>query len=163
MSDTTITQILNQFESIYNGKPWIYDTFQLKLSHINEDNAFARPLPSLHSTGEIIWHLSNWKKEITHRLQGEKPKKVMEEWMSNDEIRAIGWKPLLEDFKDVNDEFIQVLAVKNDDLLDQNYFDPDYKEEKPFRFIVEGLLHHDLYHLGQLGIVIKFLNKDLDE
>ncbi|WP_257670331.1 hypothetical protein [Parapedobacter tibetensis] len=26
-----------------------------------------------------------------------------------------------------------------------------------YRFVIHGMFHHDIYHLGQLGIIIKLL------
>lgn len=47
---------------------------------------------------------------------------------------------------------MELIENEPDDFLEREYVD-GYK----FKYLLEGLIHHDLYHLGQIGIVIKFL------
>lgn len=39
-----------------------------------------------------------------------------------------------------------------------DYLDNEYLDGYSFKYLIEGLVHHDLYHLGQIGVTIKLLN-----
>ena len=154
-----IDHIIRQLKEIRNGKPWIYDTFEIKFNDPNEENAFSRPLPTLHSAAEIMQHLISWRKVTIEKLLTGKGEKIRDDWTDNEKLEKSGWARLLEDFDSTLDQFIEVIESKQDEFLETTYYDADYQEEKSFSFIVEGMLHHDLYHMGQLGLVIKFLKE----
>ena len=57
-------------------------------------------------------------------------------------------------------ELIELLKGKEDEFLDEQYYDTDFKGNFKYRFVINGMLHHDIYHLGQLGIIIKHLKEN---
>jgi len=44
--------------------------------------------------------------------------------------------------------------------LNKLYYDTDFKGNFEYGFVINGILHLDIYHLGQLGIIIKYLKKN---
>ena len=50
---------------------------------------------------------------------------------------------------------MNLLADKTDAYLEENDYVPSYS----YKYLVEGLIHHDIYHLGQIGITLKLLNQ----
>ena len=54
---------------------------------------------------------------------------------------------------------LEHLAGKNDDFLEETYFDGDFKDTFSYAWLLQGMLHHDIYHLGQIGYIVKFLKK----
>jgi hypothetical protein len=134
-----------------------------KLDQVDVHRVFKRPLQGLHSVAEIISHLTLWRKETILKIQtgrGSKTDACEENWLSNDTLKAIGWQPLKSDYDQTLTDLIDLLQSKEDDFLNQTYYDTDFKAHYPYSFIVNGMLHHDLYHLGQLGIIIKFLKEN---
>ena len=73
-------------------------------------------------------------------------------WLSN-----TSWQALKHDFDSSLDTIITLLSTKNDSFLEATYYDTDFKDYYPYSFVLYGMLHHDLYHLGQIGIIIKHL------
>jgi hypothetical protein len=57
-------------------------------------------------------------------------------------------------------ELIRLLKEKDDTFFKEQYYDTDFKEYYNYRFVINGILHHDIYHLGQLGIIIKYLKRN---
>ncbi len=39
-------------------------------------------------------------------------------------------------------------------------YDTDFKGNYEYSFVINGMLHHDIYHLRQLGIIINYLKKN---
>ena len=70
-----------------------------------------------------------------------------------------GWARIKSDYDSSLSELIELLKRKDDVFLNDKYYDTDFKGEYEYSFLLNGMLHHDIYHLGQLGIIIKFLNE----
>lgn len=81
-----------------------------------------------------------------------------ENWLTNDILIEVGWSEILKQYRDTLTELMSLLENKEDDFLFEKYYDNDFKGMYEYRFLLNGMLHHDVYHLGQLGIIIKFLN-----
>jgi uncharacterized damage-inducible protein DinB len=154
MDTVIINNLIAQFDEVHNGIPWLDESFSKKFKLINEENAFIRPRKDIHSIAEILSHLVVWRTEILSRLNGN-PRQLSadspENWKSNDELENEGWESLLDEFDQNQNELKLLLQSKEDDFLATSYHDRNYK------YLVEGLLHHDLYHLGQIGLVNKML------
>ena len=158
-----IDNIIHQLKEVQEGKPWIGTSFYRKLDQIMEDEAFLRPLPDLHSVAEIISHLTAWRKETIVKIRtgkGSLTDESEENWLGNDILRKTGWSKLKTDYRNSLSELIDLLQARDDDFLDEKYYDADFKGHYNYGFVIYGMLHHDIYHLGQLGIIIRFLKEE---
>lgn len=141
---------------IISEEPWFGDGFRSKIDQLTNEEAFTKPLPALHSVAELISHSIEWKREGIRQLQSALPQLTMnspENWKSNEELKKVGWEKLRADFYTAVNELVELLETKNDAFLEQLTADKRYK----YRFLLEGLLDHDVYHLGQIAITIKLL------
>jgi len=157
-----IENIIQQLEAVQKGELWIGSTFSSTFSQVDENSVFVRPLEDLHSVAEIISHLTLWRKETLLKIKtgkGSKTEDCEENWFSNEKLRILGWDKLRSEYDRTLSELIGLLKTKDDDFLDESYYDTDFKGNYSYRFVIEGMLHHDLYHLGQLGLIIKYLKK----
>ena len=157
-----INHIIGQLEEIQTGKLWMGKSFEKMLLPINEKNAFIRPHPQLHSVAEILSHLTLWRTETILKIEtgkGSKTDDCPENWLGNEPLKKIGWVQLKSNYDRTLAKMIDLLKTKDDQFLDQKYYDTDFKDNYPYSFVLKGMLHHDIYHLGQLGIIIKFLKK----
>lgn len=156
MTTVLIEDIIQQLNDLDNGDLWLDENFDKKLSHISDRNAFISPIPEMHSVAELISHLIVWRKVNLKRLNGEKVKLQVDDpanWKTNDELRIKGWKELEHEFYQSKQEVIALLKGKDDTYLDT----VSTHYGKDFKYLFQGLVQHDLYHLGQLGITIKYL------
>jgi hypothetical protein len=155
-----IENIISQLKDIQGGKNWIGSNFEKKLQMVSEAEAFQRPLPDLHSVAEIMSHLTAWRKDAILKLRTGKgilTEGAEENWLRNEKLRDIGWKRILTDHRNSFSELIELLRIREDTFLKEKYYDIDFKGYFDYKFVIDGMLHHDIYHLGQLGIIIKFL------
>lgn len=123
------------------------------------ENAFVKPIPEVHSIAELVGHILTWRVEGIKKLQGFKSnvtEQSPENWRSNEELKEIGWERLKTDLFNSQIELIDLMGDKSDNYLESNDYVPGYS----YKYLVEGLIHHDIYHLGQIGITLKLLNKD---
>jgi len=157
-----IDYIIDQLLKSQDGKLWVGSTYKSKLKNIDERNAFIRPLPDLHSVAEIISHLTTWQKETILKIKtgaGSLTDDCEENWYSNESLKKKKWRTIWKEYQTSLAEIIKLLKTKEDSFLTEVYYDPDFKGNYPYSFIINGMLHHHLYHLGQLGIIIKYLKK----
>ncbi len=160
--NNAISNIITQLEEIHSGKPWIGGTFERKLNQVDGAEYFKRPIEGLHSIAEIINHLTLWRCEAILKIetgQGSKTDDCEENWLSNDKLEAIGWENLKSTYDKSLEDLIELLKSKNDDFLDELYYDTDFKGEYTYGWLLNGMTQHDAYHLGQIGIIVKYLNK----
>ncbi len=156
MENKLIQNIVSQFQDIQEQELWLDENFKKKIDNLSDELAFERPLSDLHSVAELISHILVWRKETILKLNGKSANLTIESpenWLPNEVLKETGWKKLKADFYNSQKEIIELIENKSDDYLEKECA-AGYK----FKYLIEGLIHHDLYHLGQIGIVIKFLN-----
>jgi uncharacterized damage-inducible protein DinB len=157
-SSSRIKNYIRQIEQLYQGGSWNNESFAEKLKTVDEQKAFMQPIPDKHCIAEIIWHCIYWRTVLIKRIQGDnefRNRTVDEQnFLSLETLRQKGWSDLLANFQQSQELLIALLNTKND-----NFLDDEYKENNTFEYIVEGIIHHDIYHLGQIGFVISMLNK----
>ncbi len=136
--------------------------FDKKLNSVSEDEAFIRPILNLHSVAEVISHLTVWRKETILKIKtgkGSITDDCDENWLTNDRLREIGWNKIKTEYSNSLSDLMELLQTKEDGFLKEKYYDTDFKGYYEYKFVIYGMLHHDIYHLGQLGIIIKFLTR----
>lgn len=164
MGNILIKDMIQQLKDVENADLWIDENFEKKFSQINDKTAFEQPISDMHSVAEIVSHLIEWRKEVLSRLNGNPRGLEMNDtanWRSNEELKEQGWDHLLSDFYSSQQRVISFLEEKDDSYLYASYPFADPSFPHNFKYLATGLIHHDLYHLGQIGIVIKYLNKSI--
>jgi uncharacterized damage-inducible protein DinB len=157
MSQVLIKNLIRQLHEIQDGSLWFDQCFKEKTDKLSDKEALTRPIPQVHSVAEHISHILEWRKECMLRLKGEGTNLMnsADDWKDNAALRKIGWSNLKDAFFESTKTLINALENQEDAYLDTKFSDTDYN----FHYLVEGIIQHDLYHLGQIGITIKLLNK----
>ena len=151
-------------KEVHFGQPWMGSTYSKKLNQIDETEVFIRPINDLHSIAEIMSHLTLWRSEAIVKIKtgrGTKTDDCEENWLSNEQLKSKGWHSIKTEFDSSLEELISLIEKKDDDFLKQEYYDTDFKGFYTYLWLLNGMIQHDAYHLGQIGIVVKFLKKDL--
>lgn len=160
MSNNVLNQLVKQLDALQSGDLWMGQNFTEKFSQITEDEAFLLPKDSVHSVVQIIAHLTAWKKDALLKIRDGKGLLIdtnNENWPENETLKVLGWHRVKTEFQEVQKELVSTLSRLDDQLLAKKYYDQDYKKECSFVYLLEGLIHHDLYHLGQIGLVISMI------
>lgn len=142
---------------IYYGNPWLDETFEKKLKRVNEGIAFKITVEGLHSIAQILSHVKEWKKEILLRFTSGKKQLNMhdpKDWISNNDLINQGWNSIKNELFETHDEFLNFLKKQDDNFLQERY---SAKAQIFNRQLIEGCLHHDIYHLGQIGLLIRLI------
>ena len=155
-----INDIVIQMTEIQNGKPWIGSNFSNKIKNFQEEDFFRRPIRQMHSIAEIISHLTTWRNETLIKLKtgtGSLSDDDPSNWKSPDLLKSMGQKRILEEYDQSLFGILSFLERQNDHFLQEMYYDGDFKGEYSYAWLLQGMLHHDIYHLGQIGYIVKFL------
>lgn len=155
-----IQHIIQQLEDIQEAKLWIGSNFKSQLNKVSEQDFFKRPMEDLHSVAEILSHLTLWREETVLKIKtgkGSKTDECEENWLPNNQLQLKGAETIKSNYDNSLIETIRLLQNKDDSFLQQEYYDTDFKGNYTYQWLLNGMIQHDVYHLGQIGIIIKFL------
>ena len=156
MNNSKINYYLNRFNEIYNGSPWYGETVDAKLKDVSDENAFVQPFGNAHSVGELVSHMIYWRKALISRLEGDQsfsPSVESDEnWIHVDTLKKAGWKKIMDDFVQSQKKITSLLPKQTDNFLEE-----EYSKGGTFEYLIQGIIDHDVYHLGQIGLVKKLI------
>lgn len=151
-----IQSIINNLQNILTGEPWYGRSVYTLLEETDPDKASVKPHQSGHSALELLYHMITWAEFALKRIEGDKEQDMAEfeklDWRTIDPALHT-WKKGLADFKAIHSRIIELLQDKNDAFLKEKV---DYRNYS-FRFLLNGLMQHTIYHLGQIAYINKFL------
>ncbi len=149
-----VGQYVRQMNELFFGGSWQGESFAEKLSRLKEEDAFMAPGPGIHCVAELVWHCIYWRQVFVARVMGtdEEMEKSYDEmnFLSIEKLRAMGWKNLWNTFQESQKEITSFLEGLSDSTLASMY-----RRGYTIEFMTEGLIHHEVYHLGQIGLVLK--------
>ncbi len=157
-----ITAIIDQMEQVHQGKGWIGVNFKNKVQGLSDNDFFAQ-VKGMHSIAEIISHLTTWRFETILKIktgEGSITDDDPSNWKSHEDLRKVGKDEILRKHTESLSALLGLLKQKNDDFLKEIYYDTDFKSNYPYDFLIQGMLQHDIYHLGQIGLLIKCLKSN---
>lgn len=155
-----INDLVGQMTEIQTGKPWIGSNFSKKMQLVSEEDFYRRPIKHMHSVAEIISHLTTWRKETLMKLEtgtGCLTDDHPSNWKDQETLKSLGRSKIMGEYEDSLSGILSFLEGKNDDFLQKTYYDGDFKGEFTYAWLLQGMMHHDIYHLGQIGYIVKFL------
>lgn len=154
--NTEILKIAEQLKEAYEGEPWFGKSAARLLADTTTAEAFEKPAGQ-HSILELVWHMVNWKRFAINRLRKDTDAGVQifeeQDWLQLDHADKRLWQQGLDMYQQAHNELVEVVQQQTDDLLPQQVPERVYK----YQALLHGILHHDVYHLGQIAYVQKLL------
>ncbi len=149
-------RIRKLFDDLYQGNPWIDVNIIGVLTDISASEASRKLYPNWNSIWEILNHLIEWRFVVLQRLQG----KVIKSPDNNFFVPIIdkqetAWIKTLERLEDSQNTWTNFLKKCKEEDLEFLYPDNNmsYYEH------IHGIIQHDLYHLGQIVLLRKFIKQ----
>jgi len=151
-----IQSIIDSLDDTLNGEPWYGKAVFKLLNEIDESKVFTKPSNREHSLIELLWHMNTWAGFTLANIE-KRSKEELLEIEKNDwriiEINIKYWKKGLEELKSVHKKIVTALSAKDDSLLDEIVPNRRYT----FRYMLHGLIQHNIYHTGQIAYLKKLL------
>ena len=150
-----IQSIIANLERVNTGQPWYGKAVYEMLDEIDPAIVYKKPNKQ-HSLAELLYHMITWADFTLHRIKGDKEKDMAAfeelDWRKIDpEVHT--WEKGLTEFKNIHKEIVELLNKKDDEFLKEIV---DYRQYN-FRFLLNGLIQHNIYHIGQVAYVKKLL------
>lgn len=162
MENSHLKELLAHFRNIHFGHNWFGQSYLVKLRDLPEEHYFERPYPNIHAVAELLAHSTAWRKDAMVKIRtgkGELTEASINDWQDLDKLKKDGWKTIFAQYQQSVSELVELLKEKDDAFLQEYYHDPEFAGDFPYSFTINGILQHDIYHLGQIGLVIKMLKE----
>jgi uncharacterized damage-inducible protein DinB len=152
-----IQSIIRNMQNVLHGEPWYGRSVFAMLQEIDPAIVYKKPTENSHSLIELLYHSLTWAEFTLKGLEkaGKEDITAIEK-MDWREINPsdYSWEKGLAEFKAVHEKIIQQLNGKDDSFLSEMVEHRKFN----FRFLLNGLIQHDIYHLGQIAYVKKLLS-----
>ena len=147
--------IAADLQTVLSGQPWYGKSFSDLLNEVAEEKFYRKPNDASHSVADLLYHMITWAEFTKYRL--EKKRQDM------NEVEAMDWREIdpavhtkeqgIAQFSACVHAIIELLKGRDDKMLEEKV---DYREYN-FRYLLNGLIQHTVYHLGQVAYVNKLL------
>jgi len=145
-----IERIGKQLERTYSGDPWHGPSLRRVLQEVSSEAANARPIEGAHSIAELAAHILAWREETLRRLEGgggDVP-------VAGDWPLPLEWSELLARLDRSHEALTKAVAALPEEVLDEKV-----KGRRESHYVLlQGIIHHDLYHAGQIALLKKGLS-----
>jgi DinB superfamily len=150
--DTQLENIVNNLSETYNGMPWHGNSLKELLHNVDTEMAFYRPFEKKHNIAELVAHILIWRQYALEILNENYDFSIdigsladFPQVMESDKV----WRELLTQL----DENQAVLLEKLVQFSGSKLNDEIPKKPFTFRYLFEGIVYHDVYHGGQIGLI----------
>lgn len=155
--NTEIQSIIRNLENTLDGDPWFGRPVYALMREIDPSIASIKPNSQSHSLIELLYHMLTWAEFTLKSVEGGNINDITTydklDWREIDP-QIHGWEEGLSAFIATHQELIAILGSREDSFLDKKVEFRDYD----FRYLLNGLIQHNIYHSGQLAYAKKLLN-----
>jgi uncharacterized damage-inducible protein DinB len=151
-----VDYFITTMRSVLQGQPWYGQPAMKILQDIDTAKVYDKPNDHSHSLIELLYHMITWSEFTLKRLEKDEEKNMQAfeelDWRKID-TKEHTWEKGVAQFKVTHDLIIETLGTKDDEFLSEKV---DYREYN-FRFLLHGIIQHDIYHIGQIAYLKKLL------
>ena len=146
-------KIVSLLKQTFEKKAWHGPAVKEVLNKITPDQVFNR-LPNTHSIIELVAHMTSWRVYVTRRLSGDDSYEVSDEL--NFPART-DWVETLEQLEESQRQLILEIEKFPEKKLGELV--AGFRDPYTYYTLIHGIIHHDLYHTGQLMLIQKATTK----
>lgn len=153
------TELLDNLKTCFNGDPWHGNSLCRQLENLEPETALFRMSPGNHNIVEIIRHITLWREFALQKLKGNIGFNL--KFDTQEEWPVVNYC--------TREDLIQVILTLNENqkwLIHEieKFDESSYKEIVPgrnynFIYLLSGIIYHDTYHSGQIGLIRSVYNK----
>lgn len=143
-----IRKIINTLKHTYEKNAWHGPAVMETLAGIDAKDAQKKAGDS-HSIIELVAHMTAWRNYVTEKLKGNAGFELSDE---QNFPKADNWNETIAQLAQSQENLIQALEATPDERLSERVPGREFK----FYTMLQGIIHHDLYHLGQIQLIKKY-------
>ena len=146
-----LDQIIKLLENTFSGRAWHGPDFISLIKDVNANEAKARLLKGRHTIWEIVDHCTFWIEAVIEGISGSAMPVLseVEDWIPMGESEE-AWEGAVCRLKESHRNLLSILSEFSMELSTQVSGRDD-----TFRDILYGLVHHNVYHMGQIAVLCK--------
>lgn len=148
-----IGQMIQHLEGLYSGENWVYVGAEAVINSLTAETAVQKKLSDRHTILEILQHMVAWRTFLLKRLQGDEEFNIRQDddidWKKSASSMAAQWAEAKAAYEETQQALIRELQNGDDSLLDRIVAKRTYT----FRYLINGIIQHDFYHLGQIVLL----------
>jgi uncharacterized damage-inducible protein DinB len=138
------------------GEAWHGPAVLGLVEDLSAEQAAKKPLPGVHSIWELTLHIANWNEIVVRRLGGEAVEGLInteQDWPRQADGDEQAWRQTVDRLKRSYESLLAAIAAASDQKL---------AEKAPNRkfsnyVMLHGIIHHNVYHAGQIAMLRKAL------
>jgi uncharacterized damage-inducible protein DinB len=139
------------FRDHYDGDPWIEINLRGTLDGVSA-KAAAKNIGSLNSIWQIVNHVIHWRETLLKRMKGQSaPTPANNFFEPVTDISEQAWTETLNRLQSSQEALLEYLAANEEADPDEKPPGQQYNRYE----LIEGMLQHDVYHLGQVVLIKK--------
>ncbi len=136
-------------QRVYNGKAWHGPSIMDVLKDVNDTNCRKKAGDS-HSIVQLVLHMVSWRTFVTKRLLGDSEFELTDDQNFPPET---GWSTALKQLEESQQALLQAIETVSSEKLWEEVANRKYD----FFVLLHGVIHHDIYHIGQIQLIKKYL------
>ena len=150
MATSKTKLLLAGLKSAFDGPAWHGPSVKETLAKISSEDMLKSTGKS-HNIIELINHMTAWREFAIKKLQRDEgydvsPEKNFSEVRQHD---AHLWQKALNDLEKSKDQLLELIGQIDDEKLKESVEGSSYT----YYFLLHGIIHHDIYHLGQIVLL----------
>ncbi|MDX1543252.1 MAG: DinB family protein [Christiangramia sp.] len=147
-------KLIRSLSEIFEGEPWYGQSVMRKLENVPHKIGYKTCIPESHTVAEIVGHLIAWKTFAIEKLQSNWSYRIdidsQRDWPVVEVNSAEEWEALKAKLVAAQGRIYELLSEQPDDsFLDERVQGKGYN----FEYLIRGIIQHDIYHLGQIGLI----------
>ena len=148
--------LISNLQDVLTGQPWYGKPVFILLQEVDQTKVYHKPNGDSHSLIDLLYHMVTWAEFAQHRIE-KKPIPDMAafdalDWRKIDPATHT-WQNGSSALQAAHNSIIAHLQIRKDIFLEEIV---DYRKYN-FRSMLNGLIQHNIYHLGQIAYVNKLL------
>jgi hypothetical protein len=149
-------QIANAIDEAITGPVWHGPALRELLEDMTAADAARKPIPSAHSTWEIVLHLASWARIVERRLHAsvEIEPTDAEDWPAPAPVSPNAWQEAIQDLRAA----YHSLARTVHDLPVEQLGHRVPGKQYAVRTMLRGIVEHASYHGGQIALLTRAIH-----
>ena len=147
--EAELHNLVSLLERTFTKGAWHGPSVMETLDTVSGRQAFNR-LAGTHSIIELVAHMTAWRRYVLKKLAGDHSYKITEELNFPS---PQDWITAVRELEETQHHLVTALrSLPAGQLYEQVSW-----TEQPFTYhaILHGIIHHDLYHIGQINLIRK--------
>jgi uncharacterized damage-inducible protein DinB len=147
-----VSRLLGELEQAHDGGAWHGPSVKEVLEGVTAAGAVKRPIAGGHSIWEIVHHVRVNEAAVRAHVAGETPGDEPD-WPSAGDSSEAAWRGEIARLETTERALREAVSKLADSRLHENI---PGKSHSYWHELV-GIMHHDLYHAGQISLLKKAL------